>query len=93
MNKTEHLLSCLAEECAEVIKCCTKAQRFGLSSVYGDKSNAERLRQEIIDLYGAIQTVFEHEVLEPFNMLDIADEVQAKVKKIERHMGGIGGKS
>lgn len=30
MNATEHLLVCLAEECGEVAKECSKALRFGL---------------------------------------------------------------
>jgi hypothetical protein len=33
MNPTEHLLSCLAEECAEVAQRASKSLRFGLSEV------------------------------------------------------------
>jgi len=30
MNRMEHLLAVLAEECAEVAQRCSKAQRFGM---------------------------------------------------------------
>lgn len=54
MDRTEYLLTCLAEECSEVAQRCSKAIRFGLDEVQPgqDHSNAERLAQELDDLVG-----------------------------------------
>jgi hypothetical protein len=38
MNRTEHLLVCLAEECGEVIQSVGKALRFGLDHGYSDRT-------------------------------------------------------
>lgn len=32
MNKAEHLLTCLAEECAEIQQAVSKALRFGVET-------------------------------------------------------------
>ena len=52
MNRTEHLLSCLAEECAEVAHRVSKALRFGLTEIQSGQSltNAQRIAQELNDL-------------------------------------------
>lgn len=45
MNLQEHLLSCLAEECAEVGQCVSKALRFGLQDAQPGQplTNLERM--------------------------------------------------
>lgn len=52
MNRTEHLLWVLAEECAEVAQRASKAARFGLDEVQPGQelTNEERLWQEMCDL-------------------------------------------
>lgn len=54
MTKIEHLLWCLAEECAEVAQRASKAARFGLDEIQPGQSltNEERLWQEMNDLAG-----------------------------------------
>jgi NTP pyrophosphatase (non-canonical NTP hydrolase) len=56
MNRAEHLLSCLAEECAEVAQRATKAQRFGVLEVQPeqDENNWERLVAEYNDLVAVL---------------------------------------
>lgn len=53
MNKQEYLLTCLAEECAEVAQRCTKALRFGINECQPGQelSNEERLNIELNDLF------------------------------------------
>lgn len=56
MNRTEHLLSCLAEECAEVAQRVSKALRFGLDEVQPGQplANAERIAGELVDLLAVV---------------------------------------
>ena len=53
MNTTEHLLTILAEESAEVAQSATKALRFGFDEVEPGKSlnNRERIVQELNDVF------------------------------------------
>lgn len=57
MNRQEHLLTILAEECAEVAKRCSKALRFGLDEVQPghDESNRVRISREFGDLIAAFE--------------------------------------
>ena len=53
MNKTEHLLACLMEECAEIQKVAAKALRFGLDDhAPGEPMvpNSESIANECTDL-------------------------------------------
>jgi len=73
MNKTEHILTCLAEECGEVAKECHKALRFGLDDqVTLDPSgprgtegptNRDKIVTEFIDLLGVYQMAVEEGIL------------------------------
>lgn len=65
MNKYEHILVKVIEECNEVSQRCTKAMRFGLAQVQqaandkpeqnpGRLDNLERIRQEYYDLVVAL---------------------------------------
>lgn len=83
MNRTEHLLSCLAEECAEVAQRATKAQRFGMDEIQPgqDLSNRERLSQELSDLVAVVDMLgFAIHVI--YN----EDALDAKKRKVENCM-------
>lgn len=56
MNRTEHLLTIIAEECAEVSQCASKAARFGLLEVEPGQelTNAQRIIDEFNDLEAVI---------------------------------------
>jgi NTP pyrophosphatase (non-canonical NTP hydrolase) len=62
MNRTEYLLACLAEECAEVAQRATKALRFGMDEVQSGQqlTNAERITAELVDLF-TVATMLEGE--------------------------------
>lgn len=62
MNRTEHLLWVLAEECAEVAQRASKAARFGLDEVQPGQAltNEERLWQEMCDLCAVGEMLISH---------------------------------
>ena len=90
MNKTEYLLTCLIEECAEVQKEATKALRFGLDDKWeNDNTPQERLYIEMCDILGVIETLMEEGILDsnrisPQQPTDVL--ISAKKKKIKRWM-------
>jgi len=56
MNKTEHLLACLSEECAEVQQEVGKALRFGIDDKWKDNpTNATSLAYEFCDLLAVFE--------------------------------------
>lgn len=59
-TEIDHLLSTLAEECAEVIQRVTKAQRWGLYEVQAGQefNNAQRIRQELNDVRAVIDMLY-----------------------------------
>ena len=63
MNRTEHLLTIIAEECAEVAQRATKAARFGLYEIQPGQelTNIERLKHEYNDLIAAIEMLESNE--------------------------------
>lgn len=82
MNTTEYLLSCLIEECAEVIQRATKAQRFGLDEVQPEQelTNQQRLADELADLQGTIVLLHEEGVRLPYDSGAVGKK-KAKVKR------------
>ena len=66
MNTTEHLLTCLAEECSEVQKAVSKALRFGLQDGYpgGNTTNAQDIAKEVTHLMAVIDILREHCIIE-----------------------------
>jgi hypothetical protein len=57
VNRDEHLLVILAEECAEVAKETSKAIRFGMDEMMPGqpKTNRERVLAELQDLWAAVE--------------------------------------
>lgn len=60
MNRTEYLLTCLAEECNEVAQRVSKILRFGLNEVQPGytSSNLTRLNEELADLCGVVRMLY-----------------------------------
>ncbi|HEV7658814.1 MAG TPA: hypothetical protein VGO55_03105 [Allosphingosinicella sp.] len=86
MNRAEHLLTCLGEECSEVSIRASKALRFGLSEVQpGQKmTNAQRITAELKDVWAAA-IICAQAGLIPFPQPSIS-EIEAKRAKIEKFM-------
>ena len=84
LTRTEYLLTKLAEECAEVAHCCSKAIIFGLEETQEgqDLNNAERLKNEYADLMGTYDMlVYEKKLVQP-----TWEETGKKSLKIEQYM-------
>ena len=64
MNKIEHLLACLTDECAEITQAADKALRFGLDDQRpgGETDNRMDIEREINDLVGVIELLVENGV-------------------------------
>lgn len=88
MNRIEHLLAVLAEECAEVAQRCSKAQRFGFHQVQADQplTNAQRIDRELQDLYAAVEMIRDEVgVMSTFGVSDVM-AIDAKRRKVEKYM-------
>jgi superfamily II helicase len=85
MNRTEHLLACLAEECTEVGQRALKAQRFGVSEIQPGQTldNFERMFMEFTDLC-AVMEMLQKEI--GVRRLVRMPEVDAKKEKVEKYM-------
>jgi len=84
MNKTEHLLTCLMEECAEIQKAAAKALRFGLDDHAPDEpevTNGENIAFECIDLFAVIEMLEEMEVIPQLPKSELVQQKKDKVLK------------
>jgi hypothetical protein len=83
MNRKEHLLTIMAEECVETAQRASKALRFGLEEVQEgqDLTNAERIVYEFNDLY-AIMELLRREGHIP-RVLDLG-AIDLKMRKVEK---------
>jgi len=85
MNKTEHLLTCLIEECSEIQKAAAKALRFGLDDHAPDDSttNSESISREAIDLIAIIEMLEERNIIPSLRTSEL---IQLKKDKVIRYM-------
>ncbi len=84
MNRQEHLLVCLTEECAEIIKAADKALRFGLDDGYPNTSrtNLTDLSNEINDLRGVIELLHADGV----TLTVDTNKITEKKKRVEQYL-------
>lgn len=83
LNNEEHLLICLAEECAEVQHRITKILRFGLHEVQPGQplDNEQRLIYELRDMFGVLELLHENGIPVMRGNWDMVLEKKAKVLK------------
>lgn len=85
MNYTEHLLTCLIEEAAEVQKEACKALRFGLNAFGPDSqySNAEAIAHEIAEMVAVA------EMMQEMGLINLSEEdelIEEKKRRVEKYM-------
>ena len=87
MNKTEHLLTCLIEECAEIQKAAAKALRFGLDDHAPGGvtvTNSESIAGECTDLLAIMEMLESEGIIPPFKT---PQAIQMKKDKVTKYMG------
>lgn len=84
MNKQEHLLTLMIEECAEVAQRCTKILRFGIDEIQEghELSNRERLKYEFNDLITVSALLNESGI----NLEVEPKDLEKKMQKISKYM-------
>lgn len=85
MNKIEHLLTCLSEECAELQQAVSKALRFGLEDGHPEKAttNEDDIKKELTDIMAVVE-MLELEGILRFRATD--SDVVEKANKVKKYM-------
>lgn len=81
MNKTEHLLTCLAEEAAEIQQAACKALRFGLDDGHPERTttNAQDIAKEFIEIVAVVQLLEAEGAIEKLGNIEAIKEKKAKI--------------
>ncbi|VTT98915.1 Uncharacterized protein OS=Acidovorax sp. KKS102 GN=C380_18230 PE=4 SV=1 [Gemmataceae bacterium] len=93
MTRTEHLLTILAEESAEVAQRVSKALRFGLAEIEPgqEKTNAQRIMDEVNDFI-AVYQMLAGPLVSPTCPLFRGDplvfmsQIRVKQEKVEKYL-------
>jgi hypothetical protein len=84
MNKREHLLTILSEECAEIIKDVSKTLRFGVDDHYPGickPTNIESVYREFCDLTAVMEMLDKMGVICSVAQRDLVEEKKQRVLK------------
>ena len=79
-SEKQILLIC-QEECAEVTQAISKVFRFGYDSEYNDRTNRQRLTEEVGDLIAMIDLMFEAGIIDESSANMAAIQKKIKLKK------------
>ncbi len=93
MNKAEHLLTTLAEECAETAQAIGKALRFGAKDGHPSAkiTNAQEIEKEFIEAMAVRDMLRDLGVLnQPDNAKEIYDSKKERVKKFMQYAKNTG---
>lgn len=81
MNIENEIMMIAQEECAEVTQAISKVFRFGFDSVHKERTNKDRLEEEIGDLMCMLQ------LMEEYNLIDwsrVSIAAQMKREKLKQ---------
>lgn len=85
MNRKEHLLTILAEECMEIGKECTKALRFGLEDHHPTQTgtNSQKINDEYNDLLAVVDMLNEEGFLDTHVNVE---KIKNKKERVEKYL-------
>lgn len=88
MNRKEHLLTILAEECNEVAQRTSKALRFSLEEIQPGQNmtNADRILQELYDLLAMVEMCQDEGHIPRWGTDRVVFQMTAKKHKVENHL-------
>lgn len=88
MNRKEHLLTILAEECVETAQRATKALRFGINEIQEgqNQDNAERIVYEFNDLFAVMNMLVEEGYIKNDEKLLNAEALERKKQRVEKYL-------
>lgn len=82
INKKESEILLIAqEECAEVTQAISKVFRFGMDGEYNDKTNRERLTEEVGDLHCMIELMVESGIIDRMQLFNASGIKRQKLLK------------
>lgn len=76
MNRNEHLLTIIGEECSEIHKATSKALRFGMQDIAPGKTetNETKILQEFNDLVAVMEMFFETPIQNIISRSEVANK-------------------
>lgn len=80
MSKTNEIMAITQEECAEVIQAISKINRFGMDTEYKERTNRERLQDEIGDLMCMFQMLADDGIIDWAEVTIQAEKKREKLK-------------
>jgi NTP pyrophosphatase (non-canonical NTP hydrolase) len=82
MNDVEREIMLIAqEECAEVTQAISKCFRFGLNEMYNERTNKQRLTEELGDLHCMIELMVESGMINREELLNASGLKRQKLQK------------
>lgn len=88
MKKNQFLLLKLIEECSEIAHIASKQIQFGKDNVRRDqlKTNAQRLKEEILDLYAVIYLLHEELEIPVIQGYEEGIATREKIEKMQKYL-------
>lgn len=78
-NAQKEILLITQEECAEVTQAISKVFRFGIDGSYNDRTNIERLTEELGDLHCMIELMVESGLIDRSELFNASGNKRKKL--------------
>ena len=80
-NSQKEILLITQEECAEVTQAISKVFRFGIDEIHNDRTNKQRLTEELGDLHCMIELIVESGLIDRSELLNASGLKQKKLMR------------